>query len=158
MALAEAVLLVAQAMEEEGSDPNNGEAFNKVLKGFARELRTAIKASESNQSVDGFPRNKQARKEYLNELNRQVMAEESPLLNQEMVELVGSPSLGEGQTLHPFSTNAPLGSFVPIASEVFQYRQEVDDSRPRLYYHEGQTKRWQEHLEQQQKASQIVAG
>ena len=158
MSLAEAVLEVADAMDEVGKESkkagNSGAAV--VLMSFARELRTAVKASagtEAKPSASLAPEFQhlveieKARKQVREERMKGVGADAS---EPRMVEAVGG---GLDGTMVAVDSGMPVGAKVAPAGQVY-----VLDSVGRLWYSEEETAKIAGQLAEQAGVKKIVVG
>lgn len=144
MSLTEAVLEVAGFMEEDERKEGN------VRFGYyARALRLAVKASQGAtiQEVrclpDDFEKAEVLRAKQ--RLNAQVqdMAKLDEASRQ-VVDGTGAICVGgkEHGTIAPVDPKMPVGAYVPLGDEVYQYRE------GKLYYHEDMTMKMREKTKQ----------
>lgn len=143
MSLEAAVTIIADNMEKEAEDLKGKEEtryFCMSLKSFARELRTAVKASEGSslgfgpmnpmaalltgvgpQTSENNPLIKAAREEFRNK-KRKTEAEEGLAAN--MIELVEAGTDNSTPTFVEFPNEAPVGAKTEIAGKVYELKED----------------------------------
>lgn len=133
MALADAVILVAEQMEEEAKDLEGagdaaGTSYARMtLKGFARQLRTAVKSAEGQQQAQ--PRQmsageyeaklmEAARQEAREAKRHARMAEE---VTSNSVLCVGGPM---DETYVPMESGMPVGARTRVGGAVYRLKED----------------------------------
>jgi hypothetical protein len=159
MSLHDAVTAVAEGMDEradrwEKIDHLNEQAAAEVLRGFARELRIAIKAAGpsratpplapgigSEESLDATVR-ANLEKDRAERARRKAEAKEGL---DSFAELIGGPEdePEAGMTTAPVDPDMPVGAFAQVGDRVYQYRKDK-----KLHYHPEETARLRERLKQ----------
>lgn len=126
MALADAVLGIAEAMDkEELNDASEtlNKAFSKAMKGFARELRTAVKAAEQSKAirgVDSLNAGFDLRKEQEESQRRKAAqrlkqtVEQADLDGGQYVRVEGGPCNGDSV---PLDNRAPAGCKAELVAQ-----------------------------------------
>ena len=136
MGLAEAVAVIADAIESDSKSLDEGQLVQRILAGYARELRIALKASEPAaplQSVYTFDEvartalMKRAKQEQDEVAQLAALAERGPAT----VELVGGPCDAE---MVPADSGMPVGANTFVEGSV--YTKQVDG---RLHFNEALT-------------------
>ena len=145
MSLSEAVLEIAQQMELEleGRD----ELHVAIVKGFARQIRSAVKASQSVAQVRaehtrGWEDHQRSEVQRIKEKLDARVRDSANLeeASRQVVDGRGAICVGgkEDGTIAPVDPKMPVGAFVSLGDEVYQYRE------GKLFYHEEMTKKVQE--------------
>lgn len=171
--LGEAVLAVADGldelvkeMKEEAKSTGSGGAVSLAVAaakaaGFARELRTAVKASGGDrpaprQTPGGLLIPGAVREENLDpavkealERDREARQRRSALeerSTERQVELVGGPAAEGGMTMAPINPEMPVGGFSRVGDAVYQLRKDG-----KLHYSNEETLQLKERLAKGQK-------
>ena len=157
MSLREAMSEVADQMDEFAADLKKVESGSSVVSnavaGFVRQIRSALKAAgpePAPASRIADPMGEAIRQRELMRLE----AAKAELANQvrlaadgyNSAEVVGGPMAGTDAcpNILPIEPKTPVGAFLPLGNAVYELREDR-----KLHYHEGQTKRYREHLAKQ---------
>lgn len=136
MSLREVVLEIADEMEGLAKDAGNNGVMSETVIGWAKQLRRAIKASESAEPQTNpreFAERALQRQEDLRAVRKQAAHEES---TDTMRALVGGPFDGD---MAPVPSAMPIGAHTMIGGEI--YTKEMDGN---LHFDEAMTKKQKE--------------